>query len=110
MRAGAHDFIEKPFDDEALLASIRRALAESRRASDKASEVKAASELLSLLTGRERQIMEQLVMGKSNKLIAHELGISPRTVEIHRANLQEKLKARDLSAWSGWRALAGQLH
>src|SRR6202012_928244 len=56
-----------------------------------------ASELMAILTGREREVMEQLVLGKSNKLIAHELGISPRTVEIHRARVQEKLKARDLS-------------
>ena len=110
MRAGAFDFIEKPFDDEMLLASIHRALNEGRSKGNQAAETKTALEMVGLLTGRERQIMDHLVMGKSNKLIAHELGISPRTVEIHRANLQEKLKTRDLSGLVRLARAAGQLH
>ena len=110
MRAGAFDFIEKPFDDELLLASIHRALTEGRSKGHQAAEAKTAIELVGLLTGRERQIMDHLVLGKSNKLIAHELGISPRTVEIHRANLQEKLKTRDLSALVRLARAAGQIH
>lgn len=110
MRAGAFDFIEKPFDDELLLASIRRALGEGRNKGSQAAEARTALELVGLLTGREREIMDHLVLGKSNKLIAHELGISPRTVEIHRANLQEKLKTRDLSALVRLARAAGQIH
>ena len=110
MKAGAFDFIEKPFDDDSLLLSIRRALSERRQNRDSAAENKAASELLSILTGREREVMDQLVLGKSNKLIAHALGISPRTVEIHRARLQEKLKARDLSDLVRLARAAGALH
>jgi two-component system response regulator FixJ len=110
MKAGAFDFIEKPFDDESLLASIRRALDEGRMSRDSEAENRAAMELLSILTGREREVMDHLVLGKSNKLIAHELGISPRTVEIHRARVQEKLKARDLSDLVRLARAAGQLH
>ena len=110
MRAGAFDFIEKPFDDEMLLASIRRALSESRHSRDKAAEARTAQELIAHLTGREKQIMAHLVEGKSNKLIGHELGISPRTVEIHRANLQEKLQTRDLAGLVRLARAAGHLH
>jgi two-component system response regulator FixJ len=110
MKAGAFDFIEKPFDDDSLLASIRRALSAGRQNRDLEAENRAASELLSILTGREREVMDQLVLGKSNKLIAHALGISPRTVEIHRARLQEKLKARDLSDLVRLARAAGALH
>jgi two-component system response regulator FixJ len=110
MRAGAFDFIEKPFDDEMLLASIRRALNERRHSRDKAAEAKMAQELIGHLTGREKQIMGHLVAGMSNKSIAHELGISPRTVEIHRANLQEKLQTRDLAGLVRLARAAGELH
>ena len=65
--------------------------------SQTARESKVAAELLSALTAREREVLDRLVLGMSNKLVAHELGISPRTVETHRARLQTKLKARDLS-------------
>ena len=66
--------------------------------------------MLGILTEREKNVLDQLVQGKSNKLIAHELGISPRTVEIHRARLQDKLKARDLSDLVRLARAAGQLH
>jgi len=97
MKAGAFDFLEKPCDDATLIASVRRALAEGRRASQRAAESDAAIELLATLTDRERQVLEHLIAAKSNKLTAQELGISHRTVEIHRANLMEKLRARSLS-------------
>jgi two-component system response regulator FixJ len=97
MRAGAFDFLEKPFEDDVLLDSIQRALAQGRKAHQTKSESKAAAALIAALTSREHEVLDHLVLGKSNKLIAHELGISPRTVETHRARLQEKLKARGLS-------------
>lgn len=97
MKAGASDFIEKPFDAEALLASVKRAVDAGRSARSKAVEAKAAASAVALLTEREREVLDQLVLGKSNKVVGHELGISPRTVEVHRARLLEKMKARSLS-------------
>jgi len=97
MKAGAFDFLEKPCDDATLIASVRRALAEGYRASQRAAEADAAIERIALLTDRERQVLELLIAAKSNKAAAHELGISHRTVEIHRAHLMEKLQASGLS-------------
>ena len=97
MKAGAFDLIEKPLDEKALLDSIRRALASGRLTRNDAAEAKAADEKIGLLTDREHQVLEHLALGQSNKIVAHELGISPRTVEIHRARIQEKMKAGDLS-------------
>jgi two-component system response regulator FixJ len=98
MKAGAVDFIEKPFDDDMLIAAIKAALA--RRAGDRERSARAAEvrERLKLLSERERQVMEGLVAGKPNKLIAHDLGISARTVEIYRANVMTKMQADSLSA------------
>jgi two-component system response regulator FixJ len=97
MKAGAFDLIEKPFDDRALLESIRRALTTGRLTRNNAAEAKVADEKIGLLTGREHEVLEHLVLGQSNKIVAHELGISPRTVEIHRARIQEKMNAGGLS-------------
>lgn len=97
MKAGAVDFLEKPCADDALLASVRRALDLGERARDRAAEAKAAQDLLSLLTPRERSVLEKLVAGRSNKVAAYELGISPRTIEIHRARIMDKMNARSLS-------------
>ena len=97
MRAGAIDFVEKPFDQERMLQSVSDALAAGERAQNRAAEAKQARDLLNLLTPREREILDQLVKGHANKVVAHQLGISPRTVEIHRASIMEKLHARNLS-------------
>jgi two-component system response regulator FixJ len=97
MKAGAIDFIEKPFDAQLLLDGVARALhiGESRRG--KAAEIRAAQDLIALLTPRERHVLDQLVAGRSNKIAAYELGISPRTIEIHRAHIMDKMHAKSLS-------------
>lgn len=97
MKAGAIDFIEKPFDDENLLSSIRRAIEIGQQVRTREAEAAAAERLLTLLTPRERDVLDQLVIGRSNKVAAYELGISPRTVEIHRAHIMDKMNARSLS-------------
>lgn len=97
MKAGAFDFIEKPFDDDTILSAIRRALAEKSEG-DAANEQRREIETrLALLSGREREVVEGLVAGKANKVIAFDLDISPRTVEVYRANAMMKLHAQTLS-------------
>jgi two-component system, LuxR family, response regulator FixJ len=96
MKAGAVDFLEKPFADAALLDAVRRALAESRRIQAGESAATEASRRLAALTPREREVLQLLVAGMSNKAIAIEVGASPRTVEVHRARVFEKLSARSL--------------
>ncbi len=108
MKAGAVDFIEKPFDDEVLLASIRSALARSDRTAKRASERDAVRARLAELTERERQVLEGLIAGKANKVIGLDLGISPRTVEIYRANVMSKLQAGSLSELVRMALIAGQ--
>jgi two-component system, LuxR family, response regulator FixJ len=97
LKSGAFDFIEKPFDDELLIASVKRALAQAVSVREQASAAQRAESLIANLSARERQVLELLVVGRSNKVIAHELDISPRTVEIHRAHVMEKMEARSLS-------------
>src|SRR5262245_10159393 len=97
MKAGAVDFIEKPFDDELLLQSIKQALVLRRESRGQTSLAQAAAARIAALTDRERQVLERLVAGKANKVIAYELDISPRTVEIHRAHVMEKMEAKSLS-------------
>ncbi len=97
MKSGAADFIEKPFDNDRLLNSVRKGLSESITLSSLKDHQDEAGEKLSLLTNRERQVMDLLVEGKQNKVIAQELGISPRTVELHRAKVMSKLCANSLS-------------
>ena len=97
MRAGVVDFIEKPFDDETMLGALRRALHRERDRADQVAEGAAAAQRLASLSMRERQVLNGLVAGQANKVIALELGISPRTVEIYRANLMAKMQAGSLS-------------
>jgi len=97
MRAGVRDFIEKPFDDEALLASIRSALAVGAEAIEQEGQGSELRTRLDSLSPRERQVLDGLVAGQANKVIAYDLGLSPRTVEVYRANVMTKMQARSLS-------------
>ena len=97
MRAGAVDFIEKPVARDRLLESVARAVDAGRSARRDATERAAIAARLETLTAREREVLRQLVIGHSNKVAAHALGISPRTIEIHRRNVMAKLAARSLS-------------
>ena len=96
LRAGVSDFIEKPFDDEALLASIRAALAAQAGPGGEDGQDPEVRERLASLSARERQVLDGLVAGRANKVIAYDLGISPRTVEVYRAGLMAKMQARSL--------------
>jgi len=97
MRAGAIDFLEKPFDSDSLLQTIEAAFERLEKDRAAAARVESAKRKLDRLSGREKAVLERLIEGHSNKLIAHELDISPRTVESHRAKLMEKLEVRSLS-------------
>jgi two-component system, LuxR family, response regulator FixJ len=97
MKIGAVDFLEKPFDDDHLLAAVRAALDRDADAAKRQAELGEIHVKLAALSNRERQVLEGLVMGHANKIIAFDLGISPRTVEIYRANVMTKMAANSLS-------------
>jgi FixJ family two-component response regulator len=97
MKAGAFDFIEKPLREDALLESIERALHWNDRAYEERLERATLQARVASLTPREREVFELVAMGEPNKVIARHLGISFRTVELHRAHIIEKLQARSLS-------------
>ena len=97
MKAGAIDFIEKPFDDEALLSAIQTALTQHSDDRRRQSLVADVRKRLRALSEREKEVLNGLVAGKPNKIIAYELGISARTVEVYRANVMTKMQANSLS-------------
>jgi two-component system response regulator FixJ len=97
MKVGAVDFLEKPFDDEVLLASVQSALKRQDGETKRYTERLEIEGRLASLSNRERDVLGGLVAGRANKQIAFDLGISPRTVEIYRANLMNKMKAGSLS-------------
>ncbi|MEA3052715.1 MAG: two-component system, LuxR family, response regulator FixJ [Sphingomonadales bacterium] len=97
MKQGVADFIEKPYSDETILTSIRAALARQRSGAEDEAERAAIRARLDSLSPRERDVLDGLVEGKANKVIAFDLAISARTVEVYRANLMTKMQAGSLS-------------
>ena len=97
MKAGALDFIEKPFEKTVLLSAIEHGIERLKRSSADVGRADEAAVRLQALTPREREVLDGLAKGLPNKTIAYGLGISPRTVEIHRANVMTKLGVRSLS-------------
>lgn len=96
MRAGAIDFLQKPFDDQELLDTIQRAIRRDRDSRQTLSAREELAELFTTLTNREREVMALVVEGHANKVIASDLGVSERTIEIHRSRVMKKMKANSL--------------
>jgi two-component system, LuxR family, response regulator FixJ len=97
MKAGALDFIEKPFEDEVLLDAVSRAVTELEKRPRDHGTIDDIRARMSHLSDRERQVMAGIVAGLPNKSIAYDLDISPRTVEVHRANVMSKMQAKSLA-------------
>ena len=96
MKAGASDFIEKPFADDVIIEAIQRACAQEKAQAEQGADTAQIRDRLTQLTGREREIMARIVAGLPNKTIAYDLQISPRTVEVHRAGVMNKMQAKSL--------------
>jgi len=109
MRLGAIDFLEKPFDDDVLLASVRSALEKGDRDRTRQAERSSIQSRLAALSNRERDVLQGLVAGRANKQIAYDLGISARTIENYRANLMIKMQASSLSDLVRMALIAGML-
>lgn len=97
MKSGAFDFLEKPYKADALLETIDKAFARMEHESAGSAQLETARAKVAVLSPRERDVLTGLIEGRSNKIIAHDLAISPRTVEIYRANLMTKMGVRSLS-------------
>jgi len=97
MKLGAVDFLEKPFEDDRLIAMIETAIREAEPAAKSEAVANDIAALVASLSPRERQVMDGLIAGMSNKLIAREYDISPRTIEVYRANVMTKMQANSLS-------------
>ncbi len=97
MKAGAADFIEKPYKEQELLDRVHKAINQSAQKRQESSEEQMAREQLAQLTPRERQVLEFIVDGEPNKRIAHHLELSEKTIEFHRANIMKKLEAKSLA-------------
>lgn len=97
MKAGVVDFLEKPFEDEMLIGTVRAVLARGESSASRQAERAELLSRLAQLTAREREVFDAVVAGDSNKAVALRLGISPRTVEIYRANVMAKMRAQSLS-------------
>jgi two-component system response regulator FixJ len=97
MKAGAVDFIEKPFDDDLLLMAIETALAAAAGQASRERTIGDAAALIATLSPRERQVLGGIVAGRSTKMLAYDIGISPRTVEVHRAHMLERLGIRSIA-------------
>ena len=97
LKAGAVDFLEKPFDSDAILASVAEAMRRIGKRKDTGFDRTEVAARAAALSAREREVMDMVVAGHPNKVVAHRLGIAIRTVEIHRARVMEKLGARNLS-------------
>jgi two-component system, LuxR family, response regulator FixJ len=97
LKAGALDFLEKPFEEAHLLEAVTGAIAVSQREHDEAAAVADIAARIGTLTPREREVLDRLVAGQPNKTIAYDLGSSPRTVEVHRARVMEKMAAGSLA-------------
>jgi two-component system, LuxR family, response regulator FixJ len=110
MKIGAVDFLEKPFNDDVLLASVKSALGRLEKDEQRETERLDLNARLATLSSREHEVLEGLVAGKSNKIIAFDLGISPRTIEIYRAHVMTKMNAGSLSELVRMALLAGVLH
>jgi two-component system response regulator FixJ len=110
MKIGAADFLEKPFDDETLLTSVKAALGRLEKDAQREAERAELNSRVATLSTREREVLEGLVAGKPNKIIAFDLGISPRTVEIYRAHVMTKMNAGSLSELVRMALLAGVLN
>jgi two-component system response regulator FixJ len=107
LKLGAVDFFEKPFDGDKIVAAVHMALSDWQKGADRQAEKAELHNRLATLSARERDVLAGLVAGNFNKTIAYDLGISPRTVEIYRANVMAKMKAGSLSELVRMALLAG---
>jgi two-component system response regulator FixJ len=107
MKAGAVDFIEKPFDDRTLIVSIEAALIAGIERESREHSRGEATARIAALTPRERQVLEGIVLGRASKVIAYDLGISVRTVEVHRTRMLERLGTRSVAAAIRLAVMAG---